>query len=238
MEVSQMKEGEVASLDDLFDDTKVDKIGVVRLEDWKGTPLWDYSRKYLTGAKSVIVLMMEVFPEVVKYLTSKHQVGEVALRDLYKRNLNVINGHIDWEAYKIIKKLHELGYKGLAFTAGDPPTDNRLLESAFSYKYAAQAAGLGVIGWHGLLITPEYGSRLRLSAVVTDAPLQPSAPSGQEHPCIKCGGACIKICPASAIKMPGEGEEYNNDKYACFAYCSASEGCSECLKACPVGKSA
>ena len=226
---------EIKSLDNLIDSIEVDKVGVVRLEDWEDTPVWEYSQKYLPGAKSVIVLLQEVFIEVVNLLTSKRQVGEMAMRDLFKRSANVVNGRIDWEAYKTIKKLHGLGYRGLAFTAGDYPVDTRLIESAFSYKYTAAATGLGIIGWHGLLITPEYGSRLRLSCLITNAPLQPTASSEQEHPCPKCGGACIKICPAKAIKMPEEGEECNNDKYACFAYCSASEGCGECMKVCPVG---
>ena len=228
---------EVTSLKNLIDNVGVDKVGVVRLEDWKDTPLWEYSRKYMPRTKSVIVLLQEVFPEVVNYLTSRHQVGELAMRDLYKRNLNVVNGHLDWEAYKTIKKLHQIGYKGLAFTAGDSPTDARLIESAFSYKYAAASAGLGIIGWHSMLLTPEFGPRLRLSCIITDAPLQLTAPAEQEHPCVKCGGACIRICPASAINKPKEDEGANVDKYACFAYCSASEGCSECMKACPVGKS-
>ena len=231
-------EWEVKSLDTLFDDINIDKIGVVRLEDWKDTPLWEYSQKYLPGAKTVIVLTMEVFNEVVQYLTSRKQVGEMALRDLFKRSLHVVNGHIDWEAYKLIKRLHSLGYKGLAFTAGDSPTDNRLMASAFSYKHAAQAAGLGVLGWHSMLITSGLGSRLRMCCVITNAPLESTFIEEIEHPCIKCGGACIKICPASAIKRPEEGQEYSIDKYACFAYCSAAEGCSECMKACPAGKSA
>ena len=230
---------EIISLENIIDSIEVDKVGVVRLEDWKDkdTPLWEYSQKYMPGAKSVIVLLQEVFIEVVSLLTSKRQVGEIAMRDLYKRSLNIVNGRIDWEAYKTIKKLHILGYKGLAFTAGDYPVDTRSIESPFSYKYTAVAAGLGILGWHGMLLTPEYGSRLRLSCLITDATLQPTPFSEQESPCIECGGACVKICPAKAISIPKEGEEFNNNKYTCFAYCSASEGCGECMKVCPVGKS-
>jgi len=131
---------EITSLENLIDNVGVDKVGVVRLEDWKDTPLWEYSRKYMPRTKSVIVLVQEVFPEVVNYLTSRHQVGEMAMRDLYKRSLHVVNGHLDWEAYNTIKKLHRLGYKGLAFTAGDSPTDTRLMESAFSHTLSAASS--------------------------------------------------------------------------------------------------
>ena len=224
------------TLEKVLDSLEVDKIGVVRIADREGTPLAEYSRKYLPGAKSIIIFAMEIFPEVVSLLTSRRQVGEAAMRDLFKRNLQFVNGHLDYEGYKLIKRLHALGYKGLSFTAGDSPTDNRFLQSAFSYKYAARAAKMGVIGWHSMLLTPEFGARQRLGAIITDAPLEPAPVQEQVHPCAKCGGACVKICPAGAIHEPDEGEEYSVDKYACAAYLNASEGCGECLRVCPAGR--
>jgi epoxyqueuosine reductase QueG len=223
------------SLDDLFGKVDADKTGVLRVDDWKESPIGEYSRKYLPGAESVIILTMEIFPEVVGLCTSRRQMGEAAMRDLFKRNLDIINGHLDYEAYKIIKKLHIHGYKGLSFTAGDSPTDGRFLESLFSYKYAAVAAGLGVIGWHSMLLSPEFGARQRLGVVLTDAPLEPTRPRELDLPCDKCGGACVKICPAGAIHPPMEGSDCNVDKYACAAYLNASGGCGECMKVCPAG---
>lgn len=43
--------------------------------------------------------------------------------------------------------------------------------SIVSQKHAAQAAGLGTIGRHSLLITPEFGSMVWLGAVLTEAEL-------------------------------------------------------------------
>ena len=231
-----MAREQITSLDNLFDNIEVDENGVVRLEDWKDTIMWDKGRKLLPEAKSAIVLVMEVFPEVVKHLTSKAQVGEMALRDLFNRNVEVIRGHLDWQAYKVVKKLHNLGFKGVPLPCGGAPFEARFLESAFSYKHAAQAAGLGILGWHSMLITPEFGSRVRLACIITDAYLSPSASAVNEMPCPKCGGACIKICPASAIAKPEGNETSRVNKYACFTYLNASGGCAECLKVCPTGK--
>lgn len=41
-------------------------------------------------------------------------------------------------------------------------------------RYAAVAAGLGEIGWNGLFLSPEYGPRVRLVLVVTEAHLEPT----------------------------------------------------------------
>ena len=44
--------------------------------------------------------------------------------------------------------------------------------SIISLKHAAQAAGLGTIGRHSLLITPEFGSMVWLGAVLCDQELE------------------------------------------------------------------
>lgn len=231
-----MTKKDIKDLDELLKDSKVDKINVVNLDDWKDTPLLKDARKLLPGAKSVIVMAMELFMETVNQVTSKAIVGDLALRDLYLANSDVIDGLLDWEGYKLIKELHCQGFKGLLLPAGGSPYDARFLEGPLSYKNVAEAAGMGIIGWHSLLITPEYGSRVRLSCILTDAPFAGSAPLDMESPCIKCGGACIRICPAKAIKEPKGDDAYRLDKYACSSYYTASEMCAECLRVCPAGR--
>lgn len=235
-ELGIMAKNATAGLDNLLGDLKVDKIGIASLYNLKDTPLGNQAQKLLPGAKSVIVLAMELFLETVNQVTSKAVVGDLALRDLYLANSDVVSGHLDWAGYKTVKVLHRLGFKGLLLPAGCSPTDGRFLESPLSYKHMAEAARLGIIGWHGLLITPEYGPRVRLACILTDAPLAGSAPPNMESPCPKCGGACVKICPAKAITKPQAGETYQLDKYACSTYYTASGMCAECLRICPAGK--
>ena len=231
-----MTEKDTASLEDLLKELNVDKTGAVDLNDWKDTPLWEDAQKLLPGAKSIIVLAMELFSEIVNQATSRAVAGELALRDLYLANSEVIEGHLDWEGYKLIKELHARDFKGLLLPAGGSPYDARFLEGPLSYKNVAEAVGIGIIGWHGLLITPEYGPRVRLACIVTDAPFTGSTLPDMESPCIKCGGACIKICPSKAIVKPQGDEAYRLDKYACCSYYTASGMCAECLKVCPAGK--
>lgn len=79
----------------------------------------------------------------------------------------------------------------------DPQTGR--WRSIVSLKHAAQAAGLGAIGRHSLLITPEFGSMVWLGAVLVDAPLDPDPML--DNPCTNCG-ACVQVCPVHALDEP------------------------------------
>jgi ferredoxin len=72
-------------------------------------------------------------------------------------------------------------------------------DTALSIPLAIDA-GLGECGRNGLLITPEFGSRLRLCKILTDAPLVPDKPMefGVASFCEKCG-KCALACPVDAI---------------------------------------
>ncbi|UCD10115.1 MAG: epoxyqueuosine reductase [Dehalococcoidales bacterium] len=220
----------------VIDDINVDKVGIVNLYNHKNTSVHKTAVELLPEAKSVIVLANELFPEVVQYLTSGRKMGELVMRDLFARNSDIVNGHLDWESYKLVKELHKLGYKGIPLTAGDAPFDARYLEGMLSYKESALIAGMGVIGWNTMLLTSEYGARVRLSCVVTDASLENTTSSDDYLPCTDCKGACVKVCPVQALKQPGEGEVCSIDKYLCNTYLVSSGGCSECLRVCPADK--
>lgn len=68
-------------------------------------------------------------------------------------------------------------------------------------KDAAVLAGLGVIGRNNLLVTPEYGPRVRLRALATSADL-PSAGPPQFDPCRDCPAPCQSECPREAFAAP------------------------------------
>lgn len=69
--------------------------------------------------------------------------------------------------------------------------------SIVSQKHAAQAAGLGTIGRHSLLITPEFGSMVWLGAVLTEAKLEPDPVLNRI--CNDCN-LCVKACPVNALE--------------------------------------
>ena len=71
---------------------------------------------------------------------------------------------------------------------------------------AALAAGLGEFGWSSRFLTPEYGPRHMLCAVLTTLELTPDAPYAGPPLCEpeKCG-VCARVCPTHAIPIPLSG---------------------------------
>ncbi len=77
-------------------------------------------------------------------------------------------------------------------------------------KDAAVLAGLGCIGRNNLLITPEYGPRIRLRALFLDAALAPTGPI-EFNPCADCRVNCRKVCPEHAMDKKAAVFESFND---------------------------
>lgn len=75
--------------------------------------------------------------------------------------------------------------------------DEEELMALFSFKYAAVNAGLGWIGKNDVLITEEYGPRVRLSVVLIDYPFE----YGNKMTESRCGSCtkCVDICPHKAL---------------------------------------
>ncbi len=65
-------------------------------------------------------------------------------------------------------------------------------------KDAAVLAGLGTIGVNNLLITPNFGPRVRLRALLMDADFAPTGPT-EFNPCTSCDKPCLQACPQGAF---------------------------------------
>ena len=66
-------------------------------------------------------------------------------------------------------------------------------------KDAAVMAGLGCIGKNNLVITPEYGPRIRLRALLLDRKTEATGPL-EFNPCEDCKQPCRKACPIKAFQ--------------------------------------
>jgi ferredoxin len=108
------------------------------------------------------------------------------------------------------------------------------------YPPLAQAAGLGLQGMHGLLITPEFGPRVRLAAVFTSIEDLPDTAS-PEHAwiddfCRLCR-ICARRCPPGAImeepRRHESGRVTCTDAERCLPYFVRHNGCSICIAVCP-----
>ena len=97
-----------------------------------------------------------------------------------------------WEAVPIFPNPSELGPQGVS-VAEDRPAPNVYPD----FDYAAVAAGLGEIGFNGIFLSPELGSRQRFHMIITDLELDPT-PIFEGSVCDRCG-RCAKACPLGAI---------------------------------------
>ena len=66
-------------------------------------------------------------------------------------------------------------------------------------KDAAVMAGLGCIGKNNLFVTPDYGPRVRLRALLLDAEL-PATGAVDFNPCRGCAMPCRAACPQAAFQ--------------------------------------
>jgi len=142
-------------------------------------------------------------------------------------------------ATMVAQFIRGLGYKAI-------PTGN---DTAINIPLAIDA-GLGDLGRNGLLITPQYGPRVRLSKVLTDLPLVPDEPIefGAIEYCEKCK-KCAQYCPSQSILWGKRTTEPNNisnasgelkwpiDAEKCLAFWARNEGsCMNCIRVCPFNK--
>ncbi len=156
------------------------------------------------------------------------------------------NRHLDLIASRIVQTFEDDEFLGLAIPASQV-LDRKLWNAAISHKAVARMAGLGWLGKSLLLITPQYGPRVRLATILTNAPLVAGSPITNH--CGKCM-MCRDACPANAIKGIHTKDHYHDRNEALdFSRCVeklttefeklagvGSPICGICIKACPFGK--
>ena len=218
--------------------SRVDDEALLRYHEWlaggkNGCMQWaennmevrDNPEMLLEGAKSVIVVAMNYFPQVFQPADAPQFAYYAYGRDYHevlKRKL--------WQLGEFIEK--ETGCLSRACVDSAPLRE----------RYWAQRAGVGFQGWNNQLIIPGKGSYFFLGVLVTTLEIEPDEPCQEQ--CMQCG-ACEKACPSGAlhcgeavdarrclscltIEHKGELPEWVGDVIGNRVY-----GCDECQKCCP-----
>ncbi len=135
--------------------------------------------------------------------------------------------------------IRNLGYNAVA----------SMNDSSIAIPMAIQA-GLGEYGRNGLLITKEFGPRVRLGKIYTDLPMALDKPLhfGVKEFCGICQ-RCAQGCPVKAISAEKPSTQIHNqsnikgvkkwtvDGEKCFSYWSAQNSdCAICIRICPYNK--
>jgi epoxyqueuosine reductase len=114
----------------------------------------------------------------------------------YYDEYNRVNDKLDKLGEATTAWLQDKGYQAQALvtTLGE---DKAILSVRLPHKTVATRAGLGWIGKCALLVTKRFGSAVRLTTVLTGAPLAPARPVN-ESLCSHCTH-CMDACPARAV---------------------------------------
>ena len=133
--------------------------------------------------------------------------------------LEVMDGYKNMAsiAKRLSQHLRQHGYAAYPGTALGGVTD---------YVHLAELAGLGAIGYHGLLISPGEGARLRINTIYTNIvnlPTLETTGQANEHLwvrdfCAMCK-KCVRQCPVNAIydqpEPRGDGGMQSIDHATC-----------------------
>ena len=183
-------------------------------------------RKLVPGAKSVISVLLNYYPEKGQVegapKISKYAYG----RDYHK----VIRGKLK----RMLAGIHdEIGQvHGRGFVDSAPVMD----------RAWARRSGLGWIGKHSLLLSKKAGSFYFIGELIVDLELDPDGPS-TDH-CGSCT-ACMDACPTDAIVSPTVVDSNKCISYLTIEYKKALPtefqdkmeqwvyGCDICQDVCP-----
>lgn len=190
-------------------------------------------RKGMDGALSIAVALN---PGIVSRIT-KGPTKE------YFREYQRVNALLSGLAHRAAGLLQERGFAAVAIEPTTEEFDAVRLRAGLSHKIAATRSGLGWIGKNALVITKPFGSAIRLTTVLTDAPIETGIPFDES----KCGTctACVEICPAKAPSGTNWRLGLSRDDFFdAFACCrKATELCERgeiesticgiCIEACP-----
>ena len=164
---------------------------------------------------------------------------------IYSNYYRVVNSKLDEIAFRISLAIQAEGFNSLPIPASDY-VDVENFYGTISHKAIARMAGLGWQGKNLLIITPQFGSRVRLVTVLTTIPLMPDTPIKN-----RCGDCmlCYDACPAHAIKGVNTADHYKDrDEALHFSKCveKLSEFknipgigamlCGVCIRVCPFSR--
>ncbi|MCF7792458.1 MAG: epoxyqueuosine reductase [Candidatus Cloacimonetes bacterium] len=184
---------------------------------------------------NALLLGIALSPEFIRMITEMPDYVDLMVRTGKVNSDEYVEkeAKVDYLADELATFLIEQGYN--AYSQSENNLDKtgfyntKTKTSPLPHKTIAGLAGLGWIGKHNLLVTPNYGSAICMCTVLTDAPLATVSKSPQESKCGDCS-ICMEICTPKAIKgnhwkIDGKREDLV-DVFKCTQ-------CLKCLVFCP-----
>jgi len=125
-------------------------------------------------AKSILVYGVRMVSSSIACASENIRIPQFSTRLLYDELSRL--------GFSLMKKLDDLG-----FSASPLPTylpvpmkqETKGMVAELSLRHIAYEAGLGTMGKNRLLITRQFGPRVRFGAILTDAPLSADKPASE-----------------------------------------------------------
>ena len=186
-----------------------DLVGIAPVERFANAPEGHKPTDFLPECKSVISVALHIFQGMADVWGEYDESGKTITPYLFYGY-----GLTNIESSRIVNRMAKLleynGHKTLCFMPTwvssfykylDETLVTNKVRAEFSHRHAAAAAGLGTLGWHGLGLTPEFGSMQRYNSILTSAELEPTPLYDGPELCRKeeCGMKCVRICPVDAF---------------------------------------
>jgi epoxyqueuosine reductase len=175
----------------------MDYCGIASVDRLSGAPQGNRPTDLLPGAKSVVVMAVKLSLGAVQTIFRAHEDGlrhAMCIYGSYGYSL-FPNYYLKYAAYNMARFLERKGHMSTPVPSGPGSAGAPL-----SNRHAAVAAGIGTFGWLSIVMTPDYGPRIRLVSVITRAEIEPDPMYNGPELCNpeKCG-ICVRVCPMQAI---------------------------------------
>lgn len=226
-----------------------DICGIASMDRFEGAPPQMDPRFIMPEAKSMIVMGFRVMRGSLRgieegtFFSNYSAMGYGGLTYNYIP-MTVINmcRFIEDEGYEAIPIGHQSDWRAIYNGGGLRENYSKPVEPGkpcpdimLHLRICAYLAGLGEIGYSKMLLTPEFGPRLRIGVILTELELEPDPIYDGPKLCNKCM-ACVRECPGNAISatktvkvnLAGHEVEWGEiDVVACDIAFRGGEVCAE-----------
>jgi ferredoxin len=176
-------------------DAGADDVGIVEIDRAELADQRDDMLRAYPKARALISMVVRLNPENVRSLS--RSASDLEFSD----GFDAVNDC----AREVIGRLREKGI-GAMNTASGFPMDLDLWPGKMwpvSHKSVAEAAGMGLMGRHRIVIHPRLGSFIALGTILMDQEVTAYDRPIDFNPCIECG-LCTAVCPVGAIGKDGD----------------------------------
>ena len=203
---------------DVAKEAGADLVGIASMDRFEGAPKQMDPRYIFPDAKAMIVLGFRIPRGTLRGIEEGTFFSAYAGMGYAGINF-VLQPMVLW---RITQMLEDEGYEAVPLpnnfpwsgtnASGQNPEETGKVKPGWSkpvspdkpapdvfphMRIAAFCAGLGEIGWSKMFLSPEFGPRQRLAAILTDAPLDPD-PLFEGKICDRCM-ACAQQCSGGCI---------------------------------------